>query len=230
MRVKKVVFRVAGMVMIMSLFAACGKNNNDSDNNKQTVESATYQEDNTTTQVSESKAVNSILGEQSINFVEFSAQIPKGYYKSGTGAEIVSKLNDSSAFHIAYPYADNKKILSNVNAEELSLKISDLMRIDDDVAVNTNAYIGKTQTTIESINDIEINNTKMKKFEGKVTVSKSRYDIDTKWDCYIYGYIFETSRSTMLFYGFEQEQSQPADKIAEIKKNMDAMIKTVIID
>ena len=78
MRVKKIVFRVAGMVMIMSLFAGCGKNNNDSNNNKQTVESATYQEDNTTTQVSESKAGNSLLDEQEISFIEFFAQIPKG--------------------------------------------------------------------------------------------------------------------------------------------------------
>lgn len=51
--------------------------------------------------------------------------------------------------------------------------------------------------------------------------------INTKWDCYVYGYIFETNTKTVGFFGLEQEQSQPKDKIELIKKNLDAMIKTV---
>ena len=46
----------------------------------------------------------------------------------------------------------------------------------------------------------------------------------------IYGYVFETKRNTIAFYGLEQEQSQPADKIALIKKNMDAMVQTIQIN
>ena len=70
----------------------------------------------------------------------------------------------------------------------------------------------------------------MKKFEGKLTLAKSSSDTNTTWDCYIYGYVFETKRNTIAFYGLEQEQSQPADKIALIKKNMDAMVQTIQIN
>ena len=101
------------------------------------------------------------------------------------------------------------------------------MYIDDGIAKNVRAYTKNAVTKIDSISDVEVNGSKMKKFEGKMTVAKSSFELDTKWDCYIYGYAFESERATMIFYGFEQEQSQPADEIAKMKKNMDAMIKTI---
>ena len=45
--------------------------------------------------------------------------------------------------------------------------------------------------------------------------------------CYIYGYVLEAGPNTVGFFGLEQEQSQSADKIELIKKNMDAMAKTI---
>ena len=42
-----------------------------------------------------------------------------------------------------------------------------------------------------------------------------------------YGYVLEAGPETVGFFGLEQEQSQPADKIELIKKNMDAMVKTI---
>ena len=81
--------------------------------------------------------------------------------------------------------------------------------------------------TVTSVTDIEVNGIKMKKFEGKLTLAKSSSDKDTTWDCYIYGYVLEAGPNTVGFFGLEQEQSQPADKIELIKKNMDAMVKTI---
>ncbi len=43
----------------------------------------------------------------------------------------------------------------------------------------------------------------------------------------IYGYVLEAGPNTVGFFGLEQEQSQSADKIELIKKNMDAMVKTI---
>lgn len=80
---------------------------------------------------------------------------------------------------------------------------------------------------VASVTDVDINGIKMKKFEGKLTLAKSSSDKDTTWDCYIYGYVLEAGPETVGFFGLEQEQSQPADKIELIKKNMDAMVKTI---
>lgn len=230
MRAKKILCTVSTMIMVMSLFVGCGKKNIVLDNNNdKTTQSSTNKEQNSNAQTIESKSEETdLLIEQEILFTGFFARVLKGYFKTGEGGKIV--FNESTGDkYISFTLVDNKKELSNVTAEQIENKIATKMYIDDSIAKNVKAYSKNATTKIESISDVEINSVPMKKFEGKVTVAKSSSEPDIKWDCFIYGYIFETERSTMIFYGFEQEQSQPADEIAKMKKNMDAMIKTIRI-
>ena len=120
--------------------------------------------------------------------------------------------------------------ISDVTKEKLSEHISQNLWVDDGIAKHITGYKKDVPVTLTSIADTEVNGIKMKKFEGKLTLAKSSSDTDTTWDCYIYGYVFETRVNTMVFYGLEQEQSQPSDKINLIKKHMDAMVKTIEIN
>ena len=97
----------------------------------------------------------------------------------------------------------------------------------DGIAKHITGYTKDVPVTVTSVTDAEVNGIKMKKFEGKLTLAKSSSDTNTTWDCYIYGYVLEAGPKTVGFFGLEQEQSQPADKIELIKKNMDAMVKTI---
>ena len=111
--------------------------------------------------------------------------------------------------------------------EKISEYISQHVWTDDGISEQISGYTKNVPVTITSAIDTEVNGIKMKKFEGKLTLAKSSSDTDTTWDCYIYGYVLEAGPNTVGFFGLEQEQSQSADKIELIKKNMDAMVKTI---
>ena len=124
---------------------------------------------------------------------------------------------------------DNDEVESilETTEEKIEESISQLLWVDDGIAKHITGYTKDVPVTVTSVTDAEVNGIKMKKFEGKLTLAKSSSDTNTTWDCYIYGYVLEAGPKTVGFFGLEQEQSQPADKIELIKKNMDAMVKTI---
>lgn len=158
----------------------------------------------------------------------YTAQIPKDYVFTGNAGKIIFKSDDKTDVYIARTMEDKASLsVSNVTSEKIAEYISKYLWSDDGISKHINGYTKDIPVSITSVNDVEINGMKMKKFEGSLTLVKSSSDKDTKWDCYVYGYIFETNTKTVGFFGLEQEQSQPKDKIELIKKNLDAMIKTV---
>ena len=232
MQTRKIAYAVMGVLMITSVLAGCGKKENTTtagnEGNSQvsqTQESSSKSEEKSTSQS------NDLLENKADIFTGFTVQIPKGYSKAGSAGKILFNASDKTDLYISN-ILDTKKMepLSDVTKEKLSEHISQNLWVDDGIAKHITGYKKDVPVTLTSVADTEVNGIKMKKFEGKLTLAKSSSDTDTTWDCYIYGYVFETRVNTMVFYGLEQEQSQPADKIALIKKNMDAMVQTIQIN
>ena len=229
---KKLTCAVMGALMITSVLAGCGKKENTTtagnEGNSQvsqTQESSSKSEEKSTSQS------NDQLESQISIFNGFTAQIPKGYTFTGGGGKIIYNSKDKTDIYISRSF-DKKSVLplTSVTKETIVESISQLLWTDDGISEQISGYTKDVPVTLTSVADTEVNGIKMKKFEGKLTLAKSSSDTDTTWDCYIYGYVFETRVNTMVFYGLEQEQSQPADKIALIKKNMDAMVQKIQIN
>lgn len=232
MQTRKIAYAVMGALMITSVLAGCGKKENTTtagnEGNSQvsqTQESSSKSEEKSTSQS------NDLLESQTDIFTGYKAQIPKGYYKTGSTGKIIFNAADKTDLYISSVLeANSVEPLSGINKEKISEYISELLWIDDGISKHITGYTKDVPVIVTSVADTEVNGIKMKRFEGKLTLAKSSSDTNTTWDCYIYGYVFETKRNTIAFYGLEQEQSQPADKIALIKKNMDAMVKTIEIN
>ena len=229
MQTRKIACAVMGALMITSVLAGCGKKENTTtagnEGNSQvsqTQESSSKSEEKSTSQS------NDQLESQISIFNGFTAQIPKGYSFTGTAGVIIFNPKDKTDLYISRSFDKKSALpLTSVTGEKIEESISQLLWVDDGIAKHITGYTKDVPVTVTSVTDAEVNGIKMKKFEGKLTLAKSSSDTNTTWDCYIYGYVFETRVNTMVFYGLEQEQSQPADKIALIKKNMDAMVKTI---
>lgn len=232
MQTRKIAYAVMGALMITSVLAGCGKKENTTtagnEGNSQvsqTQESSSKSEEKSTSQS------NDLLESQIAIFAGYKAQIPKGYYKTGSTGKIIFNAADKTDLYISSVLeANSVEPLSGINKEKISEYISELLWIDDGISKHITGYTKDVPVIVTSVADTEVNGIKMKRFEGKLTLAKSSSDTNTTWDCYIYGYVFETKRNTIAFYGLEQEQSQPADKIALIKKNMDAMVQTIQIN
>ena len=232
MQTRKIAYAVMGALMITSVLAGCGKKENTTtagnEGNSQvsqTQESSSKSEEKSTSQS------NDQLESQISIFNGFTAQIPKGYSFTGTAGVIIFNPKDKTDLYISRSFDKKSALpLTSVTGEKIEESISQLLWVDDGIAKHITGYTKDVPVTVTSVTDAEVNGIKMKKFEGKLTLAKSSSDTDTTWDCYIYGYVFETRVNTMVFYGLEQEQSQPADKIALIKKNMDAMVQTIQIN
>ena len=134
---------------------------------------------------------------------------------------------DESDLYIAMVYDTTKKVLSEMNEQSISEYISRQMYADGGISKHINGYTKDAPVKITTVSDTQVNGMKMKKYEGTITLAKSSVDKETTWDCYIYGYAFETTTTTIMYLGLEQEQSQTADKIELIKKNMDAIVETI---
>ena len=232
MQTRKIAYAVMGALMITSVLAGCGKKENTTtagnEGNSQvsqTQESSSKSEEKSTSQS------NDLLESQIAIFAGYKAQLPKGYTKIGNAGEIIFNEKDKADLYISRILETKKKLpLSDLTEEKISEYISQHVWTDDGISEQISGYTKDVPVTLTSVADTEVNGIKMKKFEGKLTLAKSSSDTDTTWDCYIYGYVFETRVNTMVFYGHKQEQSQPADKIALIKKNMDAMVQTIQIN
>ena len=229
MKWKKLTCAVMGALMITSVLAGCGKKENTTtagnEGNSQvsqTQESSSKSEEKSTSQS------NDQLESQISIFNGFTAQIPKGYSFTGTAGVIIFNPKDKTDLYISRSFDKKSALpLTSVTGEKIEESISQLLWVDDGIAKHITGYTKDVPVTVTSVTDAEVNGIKMKKFEGKLTLAKSSSDTNTTWDCYIYGYVLEAGPKTVGFFGLEQEQSQPADKIELIKKNMDAMVKTI---
>ena len=227
---KKLTCAVMGALMITSVLAGCGKKENTTtagnEGNSQvsqTQESSSKSEEKLTSQS------NDQLESQISIFNGFTAQIPKGYSFTGTAGVIIFNPKDKTDLYISRSFDKKSALpLTSVTGEKIEESISQLLWVDDGIAKHITGYTKDVPVTVTSVTDAEVNGIKMKKFEGKLTLAKSSSDTNTTWDCYIYGYVLEAGPKTVGFFGLEQEQSQPADKIELVKKNMDAMINTVV--
>ncbi len=226
---KKLTCAVMGALMITSVLAGCGKKENTTTAGNegnpqvsQTQESSSKSEEKSTSQS------NDQLESQISIFNGFTAQIPKGYSFTGTAGVIIFNPKDKTDLYISRSFDKKSALpLTSVTGEKIEESISQLLWVDDGIAKHITGYTKDVPVTVTSVTDAEVNGIKMKKFEGKLTLAKSSSDTNTTWDCYIYGYVLEAGPKTVGFFGLEQEQSQPADKIELIKKNMDAMVKTI---
>ena len=226
---KKLTCAVMGALMITSVLAGCGKKENTTtagnEGNSQvsqTQESSSKSEEKSTSQS------NDQLESQISIFNGFTAQIPKGYSFTGTAGVIIFNPKDKTDLYISRSFDKKSALpLTSVTGEKIEESISQLLWVDDGIAKHITGYTKDVPVTVTSVTDAEVNGIKMKKFEGKLTLAKSSSDTNTTWDCYIYGYVLEAGPKTVGFFGLEQEQSQAADKIELIKKNMDAMVKTI---
>ena len=226
---KKLTCAVMGALMITSVLVGCGKKENTTtagnEGNSQvsqTQESSSKSEEKSTSQS------NDQLESQISIFNGFTAQIPKGYSFTGTAGVIIFNPKDKTDLYISRSFDKKSALpLTSVTGEKIEESISQLLWVDDGIAKHITGYTKDVPVTVTSVTDAEVNGIKMKKFEGKLTLAMSSSDTNTTWDCYIYGYVLEAGPKTVGFFGLEQEQSQPADKIELIKKNMDAMVKTI---
>lgn len=232
MQTRKIAYAVMGALMITSVLAGCGKKENTTTaGNEGNSQVSQTQESSSKSEKKQTSSSEAMLESKSENFTGYTAQIPNGYKKIGNSGKIIFNANDKVDLYIS-KILDTKKTepLSDITKEKISEYISQHVWTDDGISEQISGYTKDVPVTLTSVADTEVNGIKMKKFEGKLTLAKSSSDTDTTWDCYIYGYVFETRVNTMVFYGLEQEQSQPADKIALIKKNMDAMVQTIQIN
>ena len=228
---KKIACAVMGALMITSVLAGCGKKENTTTAGNegnpqvsQTQESSSKSEEKSTSQSDDQ------LESQISIFNGFTAQIPKGYmfYSGSGGGQIIFNSNDKTDLYISRAFEEKSTLpLTAVTQEVIAKNISDLLWLDDGIGKHISGYTKNVPVTVTSVMDTEVNGMQMKKFEGKLTLARSSSDRDTTWDCYIYGYVLEAGPNTVGFFGLEQEQSQPADKIELIKKNMNAMVKTI---
>mgnify|MGYP004587451917 CR=1 FL=1 len=227
---RRLMYTLVGAMAISAVLAGCGKTP-DSVSVNENSEQTTLEQDKENTTEGQTGQSDDLLDSQVNVFNGYTAKIPKGYKKTGNTGEVVFNQKDKTDLYISSKMdSKNTLALSDVNSEALVNYISKDLWNDDSISKEINGYTKDVPLVISSVNDVEINGMKMKKFEGTLTLAKSSSDKDTIWDCYIYGYVFETKRSTIMFYGLEQEQSQPTDKIDLIKKNLDAMVKTIEIN
>lgn len=227
---KKFTCMLVGILMVASASVGCGKKAENVINvkNEGSTQITQTQNSNTIKQESTTKEADILLGDEFEIFTGFESKIPKGYkMTAGSGGKVVFN-SDKADIYISRSFGRKKQMpLSEMTSESIAENISNILWIDDGIAMHIDAYTKDVPVSINSVNDTEINGIKMKKFEGKLTLAKSSSDKDTTWDCYIYGYVFEEQTNTIVYFGLEQEQSQTADKIELIKKNMDAIVNTI---
>lgn len=226
---KKFTCGLIGTLMVASALTGCGKKDNTTNvKNEGSIQVTQTQGNSLDVEEKTTNQGNDLLDSQFQIFVGYTAQIPKGYLFTGQGGKIIFNSKDKTDLYISRSFEKKSTLpLTSVTQEVIANNISDLLWIDDGIGQHISGYKKDVPVTVTSVTDTEINGMKMKKFEGKLTLAKSSSEKETTWDCYIYGYVFETGINTVGFFGLEQEQSQPSDKIELIKKNMDAMIKTV---
>ena len=226
---KKLTCAVMGALMITSALAGCGKKENTTTaGNEGNSQVSQTQESSSKSEKKSTSQSNDQLESQISIFNGFTAQIPKGYSFTGTAGVIIFNPKDKTDLYISRSFDKKSALpLTSVTGEKIEESISQLLWVDDGIAKHITGYTKDVPVTVTSVTDAEVNGIKMKKFEGKLTLAKSSSDTNTTWDCYIYGYVLEAGPKTVGFFGLEQEQSQPADKIELIKKNMDAMVKTI---
>jgi hypothetical protein len=226
---KKLTCAVMGALMITSVLAGCGKKENTTTaGNEGNSQVSQTQESSSKSEKKSTSQSNDQLESQISIFNGFTAQIPKGYSFTGTAGVIIFNPKDKTDLYISRSFDKKSALpLTSVTGEKIEESISQLLWVDDGIAKHITGYTKDVPVTVTSVTDAEVNGIKMKKFEGKLTLAKSSSDTNTTWDCYIYGYVLEAGPKTVGFFGLEQEQSQPADKIELIKKNMDAMVKTI---
>ena len=226
---KKLTCAVMGALMITSVLAGCGKKENTTTaGNEGNSQVSQMQESSSKSEEKSTSQSNDQLESQISIFNGFTAQIPKGYSFTGTAGVIIFNPKDKTDLYISRSFDKKSALpLTSVTGEKIEESISQLLWVDDGIAKHITGYTKDVPVTVTSVTDAEVNGIKMKKFEGKLTLAKSSSDTNTTWDCYIYGYVLEAGPKTVGFFGLEQEQSQPADKIELIKKNMDAMVKTI---
>ncbi len=229
MQTRKIACAVMGALMITSVLAGCGKKENTTTaGNEGNSQVSQTQESSSKSEEKSISQSNDQLESQISIFNGFTAQIPKGYSFTGTAGVIIFNPKDKTDLYISRSFDKKSALpLTSVTGEKIEESISQLLWVDDGIAKHITGYTKDVPVTVTSVTDAEVNGIKMKKFEGKLTLAKSSSDTNTTWDCYIYGYVLEAGPKTVGFFGLEQEQSQPADKIELIKKNMDAMVKTI---
>lgn len=229
MQTRKIAYAVMGALMITSVLAGCGKKENTTTaGNEGNSQVSQTQESSSKSEEKSISQSNDQLESQISIFNGFTAQIPKGYTCTGTAGSIIFNSKDKTDLYISGIFDGKSTLpLTSVTGEQIEKSVSQLLWSDNGISKHIGGYTNDVPVKVASVTDVDINGIKMKKFEGKLTLAKSSSDKDTTWDCYIYGYVLEADPETVGFFGLEQEQSQPADKIELIKKNMDAMVKTI---
>ena len=182
---KKLTCAVMGALMITSVLVGCGKKENTTtagnEGNSQvsqTQESSSKSEEKSTSQS------NDLLESQTDIFTGYKAQIPKGYYKTGSTGKIIFNAADKTDLYISRVLeANSVEPLSGINKEKISEYISELLWIDDGISEHITGYTKDVPVIVTSVADTEVNGVNMKRFEGKLTLAKSSSDTNTTWDC-----------------------------------------------
>ena len=222
-----------GIMLCMLVMVGCG-----SPKNEGATASVT---DNTTVnaeKVTEPTTADSpkILSDNALSFVYYSMNIPNDYtQKSGSGY-VLRNINRKYGPVYCSRVLDNDKDVVEVSDETLSATIKSTLYI------NLKEYMegDSMNATVEVLKseNVDVNGVKMKKFTASANMGEYLKPENT-WDCYVYGYVFntqdkyvdKTNKQPHILYGVVPGHSQDADQIAEVQKNMDAMVKTIkVID
>lgn len=89
----------------------------------------------------------------------------------------------------------------------------------NDIALKQNGYLGGNKIEIKTSEEVTINGFDGLKFQGTVSAGE--------WDCHVYGYAFIINEIPCAVIGLVSHREQPADLIATINAEIDAMAATI---
>ena len=123
---KKLTCAVMGALMITSVLAGCGKKENTTTaGNEGNSQVSQTQESSSKSEEKQSQQSSDLLENEKVVFLEFSAQIPKGYATTGTAGIVVYNPKDTSNIYITRTIGSVKELaLDDLTSENIASNIS----------------------------------------------------------------------------------------------------------